>query len=440
MSCTHLTHDRVLVTAGRRLWSFKQSLTQFSEYLSKHFLAVVIAIVLLKVVLAAITPLGYDFVLYMNAIVRGDTSLSWSPWIILAESIYSFWSWLPLEHGDLLRAINGGSGLLPSHYLLTALIKSPLILCDIITTLAVYKLATRLCNSTSSGRWAALLWLANPLTTLLVEMWGAVDIIPVMLNVGCITLIMFGRLRLSLLPLIAGIALKVSPILTWLALIVLGIRKSISRTDTLLVWAAGSAGLIGYLFWVSRGQGPEILTSNFSHVLDLFSVGEYTPVTQVFSEYYPSPGHLVGFATTGVAAFYMIAAGIWPKREIEFLPLALTGILILYGSADMFPTAFLWVIPLLAVWNIQEARFRWTALLYLMMGVFIFTFYSSALTPQSSFLFIPHQLLPLSGDILVSASKIPSLFLALQIRAALAGVALAYAALVAVTSLRRKGE
>ncbi len=69
-----MTHDKVLATAGRRLWSFKQSLTQVRGYMSKHFLAVVIAIVLLKVVLAAITPLGYDFVLYMNAIVRGDTS------------------------------------------------------------------------------------------------------------------------------------------------------------------------------------------------------------------------------------------------------------------------------------------------------------------------------------------------------------------------------
>lgn len=150
------------------------------------FWLVVGSITLLKFLLAAATPLGFDYVLYMLDVVTWAPAVSYSPWIILVRGIYSFWLWLPVQHGDLLAAMKAPAEflviadlhrLVPSFYLLSALVKTPLVLSDLSLAVVIWRLTLILTDSRVAARSAAVLWLSNPLVSFFVEMWGSIDVI-----------------------------------------------------------------------------------------------------------------------------------------------------------------------------------------------------------------------------------------------------------------------
>lgn len=148
---------KLSLLAVSRLGSFKARLSRIGLAINrprfshsalaanKSFMAVVTSIILFKLLLATLTPLGYDYVLYMSAILENVNFGAWSPWMLMTRSVYGFWLSLPIDHGNLLRAMHlDPTLLLPSHYLLAALVKTPLLVSDIASTFLIYKLATRL--------------------------------------------------------------------------------------------------------------------------------------------------------------------------------------------------------------------------------------------------------------------------------------------------------
>jgi hypothetical protein len=80
-----------------------------------NFRFLVVLIMLFKSILTTLTPLGYDFVLYMTAVISNYATVSWSPSLVLMRYVYSLWLWLPIDHGNAIRALStGASGLLLS--------------------------------------------------------------------------------------------------------------------------------------------------------------------------------------------------------------------------------------------------------------------------------------------------------------------------------------
>lgn len=408
-----------------------------------RFTAFVASIMVVKLALATLTPLGYDFVLYMSAILRNESFAAWSPWMIMARYVYSFWLSLPIDHGNLLRAmLVDPTQLLPSHYLLAALVKTPLLVSDMIATFLICNLGTRLGGSDAIGRRATILWVANPFTTLFVEMWGSIDIIPVTLALASITFIVQGHAQRSAAAIAAGIALKISPIVTWLALTTWIIQKKISKAVILNVVSyalAALLGVFGYFYWLSQGQLLNLTVPEFLSLLESFYLSSYTPVTQTFAENFSFPDAYLWPTIMVLIAFYMLAAEVWSRENRAIIPLVLSGLLLLYGLTDLFPTAFLWAIPLVALWHSRNGKLAFPLVFYILLAVFLQTFYYAQLTSTGlSFLFIPRNIIPMGKQLVAAAESLfLRQYLSLQIRSALSGAAFAYAASVAWTSLRK---
>jgi len=404
------------------------------------FIALSSAIVLLKLCLATLTPLGFDFVYAVSNVITKNVSTSWSPWFIWVRSAYEFWLWLPVDHGDVMRGITDpGLFLLPSHYLLSAVVKAPLLLSDVVVALLIYRLTLRLYKRENLARLAVLLWLANPFATFFIEMWGSMDIILLALSLASV-LAALSRVKLSALAVGAGIALRLNPVIVWLALTAWLIRRKTLRWDLFAVIMAGPLGIFGYLFWISRGQ---ILTSAVEFLVSSDLLLTYTPFTQTISEYSAPFGevYIFGLATMLVTLFFMIASSIWSSEDSAIIPLVLSGTLLLYGLANWFPPAFLWAIPFLAIWNAENLRSKYPIALYFALAIFLAVFHSTELTLTSqSFLFLPLNLVPF-GNLLVrgleSANQLrTTMNLGLLIQSGLAGVSLAFAGSITWKSIR----
>ena len=405
-------------------------------------------IVAAKLILATVTPFGYDFVLYLSSIMLNDNTLAWSPWIILTRSIYDLWLWLPIHQNDIQALVpvmlaSKPAFLMPTHNLLTLLIKTPLILCDLATGFLVYKLGANLSGSQVTGRRAALLWLANPFATLFVEMWGSIDIIIIMLSLASIIYTLRDRTRLSALMLFSAVAIRLSPILTWLSMTSWLIGRSNGRWRTLPVAISGVLGMAAYLYWSSQGQFFFNFVS-FMRSTWLFST--YTPVTQTFSEFTSSELYQLfvppGFAVMGIGTYYLIAQRAFKKDNWALVAMTLSGILLAYGLADWYPTVFLWAMPLLAIFNSIEHKYRYSAIFYGILALYLATFFNSLLTSDGiSVLFIPTNLVPF-GRILVagirSANSVRQVGLDFQVRTMLAGVSIAYSTFITWRILARR--
>lgn len=409
----------------------------------RGFTVSVASIILFKLILAALTPLGYDYVLYMSAMLENVNFGSWSPWMFMTRSVYGLWLSLPIDHGNLLRAMHlDPTLLLPSHYLLAALVKTPLLVSDLASTFLIYKLATRLGGADTVARRATMLWLANPFTTLLVEMWGSIDIIPVTLGLVSIMFMIQGRVHRSAAAIAAGIALKISPIITWLALISWVLSRKLSKTvmtDAFSLAVASVLGVTGYFYWLSQGRLVNLTVQDFLSLFESFYASSYTPVTQTFAENFPFSDAYLWTTVMIVIAFYMLAAEIWPRANRALISLALSGVLLMYALTDLFPPAFLWAIPLVALWHSKNGKLAYPVVFYVLLAIFLQTFYFAELTSTGlSFLFIPRTIIPMGNQLVAAAeSLLLRQYLSLQIRSALSGVAFAYAACVAWTSLRK---
>jgi hypothetical protein len=423
---------------------FTINLHRFSSRSGKAWFMVLVALIMvLKFLLAALTPLGYDYVQYMSAILENVNFGAWSPWMLMTRCVYLFWLSLPIDHGNLLRAmLMDPKLLLPGHYLLAALVKTPLLVSDMASTFLIYKLATRLGGADTVARRATMLWLANPFTTLFVEMWGSIDIMPVTLGLVSIMFMIQGRVHRSAAAIAAGIALKISPIITWLALISWVHGRKPSKTvitDVFSLAVASVLGVTGYFYWLSQGRLLNLTVQDFLGLLASFYVSSYTPVTQTFAENFPFPDAYLWTTVMVLIAFYMLAAEIWPRGNRALISLALSGVLLMYALTDLSPPAFLWAIPLVALWHSKNGKLAYPLVFYVLLAVFLQTFYFSELTSTGlSFLFIPRNIIPMSHQLVAAAeSLVLRQYLSLQIRSALSGAAFAYAACVAWTSLRK---
>jgi hypothetical protein len=246
--------------------------------------------------------------------------------------------------------------------------------------------------------------------------------------------------------LFTGIAFKLSPIIAWLALVAWLQRKprsEIGRLDRLLIYVSGPAGVLAYSYWLIQGHLTNIL-----NLLQFFDPGysgfaiPYSPVIQTLNEYFV-PQTYVGLAMLGVTMFYVLAGKIWSRDSWSLVPLALSGFLLVYALSDPYPTSFLWIGPLIALWNAKYGKLNWTVLLYMIIGVFCTLFYIDVLISRSSLLFIPINIFPTAPsesqqiNILESNVLLFSNIFGQWIRSALSGMSLAYSMMVSWICIRK---
>jgi hypothetical protein len=180
-------------------------------------------------------------------------------------------------------------------------------------------------------------------------------------------------------------------------------------------------------------------------VIQLFGtfafISAYSPVTQRFVEYSVGEGYTLGIAVLAVASLYFIAAEIWPIDEWSVIGLALSGFLLLYGTADWFPTAFLWAMPLLTLDYLKNGKINRILVLYGLISAYVALAFNSIFTSGTfGFLFVPFGLVPFGQRAIEGAKLAVGTDIVIVLRSILSGFSIWYALSTAWSILRKRSR
>jgi len=163
----------------------------------RYFVAFVLSAFAFKSILATFTPLSSDFIdivygatpvfPWSNVLNNSPTQGGW--WFLILFLIYNFWLALPITHLSILDIFPGNYwnpmvqhslwsfANTPSSYLLVFMLKLPNVITDIAIGLYSYLIVGKLTGSIKLAQKMLVVWLLNPFSILIAEMWGSLDII-----------------------------------------------------------------------------------------------------------------------------------------------------------------------------------------------------------------------------------------------------------------------
>jgi len=294
----------------------------------------------LKVILAVATPPSAPVVYYLEVQSFSRSPDVSNPWGRFNNLTLGVWYFLPISHPNLESLLTTTSLFLPfSFQLLLLLVKLPLIVADLLVALILFLLGRHLWPLTNRPVAAALLWLANPYSTFVTEMMGAVDIIPVACVMLAVLLTIKRRQLVSSAFLAGGIALKLFPIVVVPGILYLG-RLTGSRLGKILICAAlVIGGLAAYVLWSSFP---------FSEAYYTQSTTEFILGTQSLYGIAVTPD-FIGLATFTVVMGYLLTYEFRPELYQNPVSMTLFALLAYLTFLDFQAEYILWIIPLFVV-------------------------------------------------------------------------------------------
>jgi hypothetical protein len=161
------------------------------------YIALVIAGILFKSVLAVVTPTSIDFINIATGAANASYPVHFlGPYtfsIYFINFFYRIWLILPVDHSQWIYPF------IPSYssYLLVYFLKLPLLLFDILACFVLHRLVLFLTSCKSTAMFASLVWILNPYLTIAIEMDGTMDIISTFLVLAAGYLYLRDRLILS---------------------------------------------------------------------------------------------------------------------------------------------------------------------------------------------------------------------------------------------------
>jgi hypothetical protein len=297
----------------------------------------------LKAYIMTLTPLSYDLGFAVQQAIVGRAHDAYAPYSVVLQLLYSAWSSLPIQH-PALNTFWDTSSFQPSvsSYALVFLVKSPLLLLDAATGIAMY-IALRRIAPNRAGL-ALLAWSANPYVLLINEMWAPVDLLPTfMMFVGFLLLTKNRYFSMGMVA--ASIALKLFPIISVPALIVANRDRGRWLASSIL---ASLIGIVVYVEWlVNARYDPILQLSAYGIYTQPFNFGITLSTLQSISDIFG-----VWFGQDKVAlsiVFVVIAAVFLFERWPHDATFAMDGVLFLFlvflGTADWWPPYILWILP-----------------------------------------------------------------------------------------------
>jgi len=307
----------------------------------------VVLLVLTKVILAAVTPPSDPVVYYLTLDTRSPSPDSNNPWGLLGNAAVSFWRALPITHNDTFVLITSRGGVLPlSLQLLVLVWKMPFLIADLTIAYVLYLLSKHLWPSTKRGDLAVLIWLANPYCTFVTEMYGAVDVIPIMGIMLAIYLVLKTKYLFAGISVACGIALKLFPLLTVPAILYAAQARGAGRVKTLVCVMMALLGTAVYFAWSGF---PLSEPYNFQDITEfVLGVEGYLGYANIYD--------FLGLATFSVVICYLL---LYEYRVVQLAnPLKSVLIALLaFASFLVFQVEYiLWVVPLLVLVNLTDKR------------------------------------------------------------------------------------
>lgn len=104
--------------------------------------------------------------------------------MVVLAPFYWLWSIIPIEHPPLQELVNSTT---PAT-LLAVIMKLPILICDILVAILIYRLVRKVTKSERQGAIGSLSWFANPYNFYYLYVFGAMDVIPATVVVLALTL------------------------------------------------------------------------------------------------------------------------------------------------------------------------------------------------------------------------------------------------------------
>jgi len=350
----------------------------------KTIIAILVVLVIIKVVLAVVTPPSVEVFSYVNLVTnQRDKTFAYSPWAYWFNGTLAAWSALPIAHPSIDGVWTSQTILLdPSLQLLVFMLKLPMLLSDLAVGVVIYLLGRRMFPLSNTAAYATLLWFANPFTTFVNEMMGAVDIIPVVGMMVGLYLLYGRRYLLGFISLATGIFLKLFPLFLVPAFVYSAKLANVKSRKVLVYVLVSLVAFAGYVWWALFG--PRIV----------FLYAE-TPITQAITEFILARqteafifayggGDFLGVATFTLVLVYLVIFEFRPSQLADPLKLSLLILLAYLAFLDLQFQYVIWVAPLLTLVNFLNRRTAVaTALVY--VSSFLLGFVKDAFQTYGSY-------------------------------------------------------
>ncbi len=333
-----------------------------------------------RFLIAAVTPVGPDFLQVLVGVLKGDPAATTGPMGKITSLIIAAWTTSPASQLELARALT-----VPNFQwslelaALVILVKMPLILLDLLSAVLIYRIVQVSGASRAIGETASLLWLLNPYVVFAIEMWGSPEIIPISLTLLAILLALRRRPLLGSVAFAAAIATKLLPLMFFVG----PLRESLERRSwrwTSIHLLLGLIGVTSYLLWSSQ-VSSDAATGFSVYNAQAFVFDEFTISTSVIS---------IGLGTVAVAISWLaILVGLWRWKTPSIIPASLAAALAFFAFYNWHPPSLLWPIILLTILNDQNDVRRRGPLLLVTGALFALLSNHDAILTSRAVFFIP---------------------------------------------------
>ena len=337
-----MIRDQVLRHApGRRFWRVS-----------------LIVAVLVKIILAAVTPLAGDFLGWVSLgaeVLSGRQYLGiyTGPAYIYAGGL-ALWRLLAGNIGALDRLyyayyygpIIAGPQIWPEVYLFTLTMKIPLLVTDVATMFLIMHIVMRCTGSESKSLIAGFLWAASPLV-FMSEMFSTADIYSGSLILLGAYLIYQSKPKFGSLCLAVGSILRFSPLLvTWIYPLAFARAKKGKWLFSFLAMQLALFGSLTVAITTFFGSTTllDLLSSSRPGILvpeALIAMGPF------FLPTIPHNPYGLGLSLVGyfVIGYLITAPSSWNARSIASEAVAVLAVY--YAFTNFFPQFLMWFLPVL---------------------------------------------------------------------------------------------
>lgn len=385
-----------------------------------------IIIVFFKSFIAMITPLSQDF-MYILHTSSFNTPPIGAPvdeggfWFLVVHSFSRLWNLFPVSHPNMQVLFSarcsvmnmipffldeGASGL----FAWVLLAKIPYIILDIGVALIIYKIMSKLPNSTHLAVPALFLWLLNPFSLILIEMWTSNDVPMVFFLLISLYYLIDGKKVRSAFFYGLSVATRLVPII-FLPIMLFAFFKRDTypeRVPSVAGWRERTRSLIGPLQFLSIAVFTFLVVN-----LPLFFPTDHPQISNLpggssrllwSSSYLYFFGITLGSATMNLARFSIGVAVVlftffclyiaktWSSEKTYILESFFVLFLVLFTFSYWNPQYWLWIMPFIIMklrLTPEYKRIVYLQLfLFLLINVTIFGYYYS--TWGKSFFFFPN--------------------------------------------------
>jgi len=302
----------------------------------------------IKIFLAALTPLSFDFLWDVLFTQRSWwvvlSSGFYAPWYGIIKSITSLWALIPIKHPSLQSSV-GFWYVTPNVSIMALLMmqKAPLLIFDAATALVIGRIvATH--RSPHLAQQAVLLWLINPYVTLTTEMFGTWDIVSAFFLLVAVGMFAKSRFLESGTSLGLGIAAKMYPLLALPIFLIFLTREKIKSTLRFAVGTIGSYSIAGAV--------PMILGAGHRSSIETLRLVSYFGGNVWGYTINTAPSYTVGISVLAVAGVLFVFGFfiLWEPRRTSILEAVLCLYLLVFAFTYWETQFLLNLLPLLTIY------------------------------------------------------------------------------------------